>query len=134
MSPSKTLSAAMALAALTVSLHAQSTPILDQSDGAPFNAAAGFLATSGIDVAQTFTVGLAGMLSQVAVNIARTADTTAPLFVEIRTTAGGIPDAVDGQVLLSTPLSAALVPIAGPTTAGPLSSAAFAFINVDLSA
>jgi hypothetical protein len=134
MSLRKNLSAAMMLAASTLSLHAHSAPILDQSDGAPFNAAAGFLAASGIDIAQTFTVGLAGTLSLVSVNIARTADTTAPLFVEIRTTVGGIPNAMDGQVLLSTPLSAALVPIAAPTTAGPLSSAAFAFINVDLSA
>lgn len=128
------LSAATTLVALTLSLHAHSTPILDQTDGGPFNAAAGFLATLGIDVAQTFTVGLAGTLSLVSVNIARTADTTAPLFVEIRTTVGGIPNAVDGQVLLSTPLSAAQVPIASPTTAGPLNGPAFAFINVDLSA
>ena len=134
MSLRKSLSATMTLAALTLSLHAHSTPILDQTDGAPLNGAGVFLATLGIDIAQTFTVGIAGTLSQVAVNIARTGDTTAPLFVEIRSTVGGIPNAVDGQVLLSTPLSAAAVPIAGPTTAGPFSSAPFAFVNVDLSA
>jgi hypothetical protein len=59
--------AALALTALTLELPvALAAPVLDQRMDNPLTNAAGFLADGAIDIAQTFTVGLAGRLARLA--------------------------------------------------------------------
>jgi hypothetical protein len=122
--------------AMTVVRPADAASVLDQSSGTlPTNGFGGFIADFGIDIAQTFTVGIGGILSGVDVAVARTgSDPVQNLIVEIRSTSGGVPGAAVGTVLASAALTPAAIPdFGGTTTSGPYDLNAFAFIHVDLS-
>lgn len=118
-----------------VDRRADAAPMLDQSNGTlPAFAFGGFIADFGIDIAQTFTVGVGGLLASVDVAIARTSsDPVQPLTVEIRSTTAGAPNASSGSVLASVSIAASAVPdFGGTTTMGPYDLSQFAFLSVDL--
>ncbi len=115
-------------------LVANAGVVLDQENAPPLTGAGGFIRETGIDIAQTFTVGTAGRLSRLEFSIARTADTNVDLTVEVRSTTGGVPDPTNAGILLSTTLSRSLVNVLGPTTAGPFDFSQFAFVGVDIDA
>jgi hypothetical protein len=117
-----------------IPMSANATVMLDQSwDGGPVTTAGGFVTNLGIDIAQTFTVGLNGILDHVDISIGRTADTNANLRMQIRTVTGGFPDTAPGAVLGTFFINAALVPVIGPTTGGPFNFNNFAFVSADFS-
>jgi hypothetical protein len=110
---------------------------IDQSHGTlPAFFLGGFMADFGVDIAQTFTVGIGGWLTGVEVAVGRTgSDPVLPLIVEIRSTTGGVPDAPLTSVLASGILAPTAVPsIGGTTTGGPYDLSQMAFVFVDLSA
>jgi hypothetical protein len=108
-----------ALAALHVAPPVEATPILDQSFDAPSFLNYGF--GGDIGLAQTFTVGVTGVLTQVDVEIRRDAGIP-DLLLDIRPTIEGVPVASDADALASF-----VIPSAGvPTDA--------AFLSTDLSA
>ena len=88
-------------------LHAQT---LDQTVSSP----GGFLhnVNAAADWAQTFTVGLAGQLTRVDLEVVKEATTTTlPLRVEVRrTTPAGFPGADDVDVLATGSIAASLLP------------------------
>ena len=59
--------------------------VLDQE----FEGSGGAATISQFDTAQTFTVGRAGILTEVQIQIGRSSSTTLPLLVDIRRTVGG---------------------------------------------
>jgi hypothetical protein len=102
---------AMAVLARPVS----AAPVLDQnySPSLDFSAAV----TRGPlyvdeDKAQTFTVGLTGLLDRIEVPVSRHPTTTGPLGLEVRTVIGGVPaaDGVLGSVLASVEISLLGIP------------------------
>ena len=103
---------------------AEAALILDQSQGTtlPPPAFGGPIRNDFIDIAQTFTVGLGGILGRVEVALSRLVDTAGPLNVEIRSTIAGLPDPLSASVVAEGVLTAADVPN-GPQ---------FAFVGVDL--
>jgi hypothetical protein len=116
------LATAVALAAGT-SKSAEAALILDQSHGTlPPPNAGGFINNGGIDIAQTFTVGITGILGRVEVAVTRLATTTGPLSVEIRPVIGGFPNPLNAPILADGLVFPADVPN-GPT---------FGFVGVDL--
>lgn len=120
---------------LAVTSVASGAPILDQSHGAlPPGGHAGFIADFGIDIAQTFTVGIGGLLTSVDLAVAKTgSDPVQPLNVEIRSTTAGVPNAAIGSVLASASIGPAGIPsIGGTTTSGPYDFSQYAFVNVNL--
>ncbi len=132
---SKAMSASKALAGLMTVLFLTATsvaaaPMLDQEyDPAFNNRLLGVGEVSGlgdpdIDLAQTFTVGIAGTLTSVETLIRREAPTTADLLFDIRTTAGGVPTEPDAGVNVLAQLTAPAASI--PTTSG--------FVSFDVSA
>jgi hypothetical protein len=64
--------------------------------------------------AQVFTAGLTGTLDQVELYLSRTADTTAPITVEIRDASGSF---IGTNVLASTTIAATSVPVGVPNAA-----------------
>ena len=104
--------------------HAAAIPVIDQANdtnksGTTLVATfAGFISPG--DRANTFTVGISGLLTQVDLEIQRNAAATDDLLVEIRATTAGAPVDDSGSIL-----SSATVPFASiPTTAG--------FFSVDI--
>ena len=86
---------------------AQLPPVLDQTFEAPPFMRFGFGGDG--ELSQTFTVGITGILTQVAVQIRRDAGIQ-DIVLEIRTTAGGIPVASTGGTLASVVIPNACVP------------------------
>ena len=64
--------------------------ILDQSNVYSFPPG-GLSVDSTFDAGQTFTVGVAGRLAHVDLQVMRFQNTSLPLFLDIRTTSGGLP-------------------------------------------
>ncbi len=124
----------LACLAGAAALPAQAGPVLDQFDNGPRNGYGGIVGAFGIDISQTFTVGLAGRLDQLAVDVARTANAVGDLIVEVRSTTGGVPDAAAASVLASASIAVGSVSVGAATVADPFSAAAFAFHFVDISA
>jgi hypothetical protein len=125
----------IAIAMTILAVPAGAAPILDQSwDGGPVTAAGGFVANTGIDISQTFTAGLHGILSSVQASLGRTANVNAPLTVQIRPTTGGVPNSLNSSALFSFDVPISLIPVIGPTTGGPFDFTQFAFVSVDVSA
>jgi len=119
------LSVAVFLIAVTMPAHA--VPVLDQEHN-PFLNIQGNIGqhSNGFfgDRAQTFTVGITGILSRVEIRVFnRDLVATQPLIIDIRTVVGGVPtEANFGPNILEThSVAAALV----PTTQ-------FGFVGVDL--
>lgn len=100
---------------------AQATVVLDQDyEPGIYNSHATI--NKDIDHAQTFTVGITGILDSIDVYIQRSPQWSDPLLVHVRPTAGGLPLASDASSLAATS-----VPGAGiPTSPG--------FVSIDLSA
>jgi hypothetical protein len=89
-----------------VATTASAAPILDQSFAAPNpNFGAAVLQTQYL--AQTFTVGIAGLLSSVEVAAYATPGETDPVTLSIFATSGGLPT---GAALYSTVFSPAILP------------------------
>lgn len=98
--------AALVLAVSGTGAHA--APILDQSFTVnPVNRGAAVYAL--ISRAQTFTVGMSGVLSQVDLQLGRAAGTTADLTVEVRRTSSGLPLLGAGDLLGTATVTAAQV-------------------------
>jgi len=99
---------AVALLTITASTGASdAAPVLDQSfDPGPAGTASGI--SGEVDKAQTFTVGLAGTLARVDVDIQRAdATVTDPLLFDVRaTTAGGAPIESNSTTLASLSIPA----------------------------
>jgi hypothetical protein len=116
--------AVMAAGLAGTAKFAEAALILDQSHGTtlPPPAFGGPIRNNFIDIAQTFTVGLAGVLGRVEVAVSRLVDAAAPLNVEIRSTIGGLPNPLSASVVAEGVLAPADVPN-GPQ---------FAFVGVDL--
>lgn len=112
----------------------QAAPVVDASyvGGATNRFFAGPVDGNGLNLAQTFTVGLAGALTHVDVYAARTGDTTAPLILEIRTTTAGAPDRLASAVLATANVPASAVPVAGPDFNGTNDYTVASFVGVDL--
>jgi hypothetical protein len=104
--------------------------MLDQSwDGGAVVIAGAFVkdgGADGIDIAQTFTVGITGRLDHVDLSLASLAATNADLRVQIRTVTGGLTDTGPGAELGTFFIDAADVPVLG-------SFAVFKFISADFS-
>jgi hypothetical protein len=127
---------ACALIACLAPTLASASVVLDQSyDGGPVVSYGGFLSKNSIDIAQTFTVGLGGQLTRVEFSIGRSANTTAPLLVDIRTVdANGVPQTANAPVLASGTVDPADVGVVSPTlVTAPLDTTKFSFVGVDLS-
>jgi hypothetical protein len=65
------------------------------------------------DNAQTFTVGLSGVLSSIHVKVQR--NYGYDLVVDVRNTIGGVPTEANGDVLAATTISASSLPLGTPT-------------------
>ena len=110
-----------AVATLTSAVaRLDAAPVLDQSF-LPSGGARGVINSRPVDWAQTFTVGVGGVLDSVDVQIFRATATTADLLFDIRSTVAGVPIESD----VATLISVALPPARVPTTA--------TFVNVDVS-
>jgi hypothetical protein len=109
--------AAVLAACLSVTPVA-AAPILDQSFDAPSFLAFGF--GGDVHLAQTFTVGLAGVLTRVDLEIRRDSGIPDVLF-DVRPTEGGVPVESDALALVSLTI---------PNTSIPTS---FSFLQVDFS-
>jgi hypothetical protein len=108
---------------IAVASTAFAAPAIDQSHVIS-SSVGGLSILADYSPAQTFTVGAAGKLSKVDVQIGRDSGANGNLSLEIYPTTGGAPS---GSPLFSTPISASSIPIAGP-------SASLPFTSVDLSA
>jgi hypothetical protein len=91
--------------------------ILDQSfdPGTPSAFAAVFGPTSGFgaifqDVAQTFTVGVSGQLTQIDILMTTRGTPPGDLILDVRSTTAGVPNEDDGSVLGSIVVPAATLP------------------------
>jgi hypothetical protein len=85
------ISVAFLVALFSAIGSAQALPVLDQHNEDPFD---GFHAIASVQsVAQTFTVGIPGVLSRIELDIIEgfTGPPTAPLAVQIQTVSGGLP-------------------------------------------
>jgi hypothetical protein len=115
----KALLAAAAIAALwagSVSSLVQAAPIIDQQQ-TQFNAFAGFL-TGGTDVAQTFTVGLAGRLDSISI---------------VAVNGGGGPIGLDLlETLAGVPTTTVIANVVIPITSGNISWITFDFSIADV--
>lgn len=108
MAATQTVAAALLIATVTVPGSVRAAPVLDQS----FDASGGsFLSgiTSSQELAQTFTVGLTGLLTSVDVQI-RNFGASLPLLLDIRSTSGGAPVEPNAPVLASASLPPASIP------------------------
>ncbi len=108
--PKSAILACFALLSIGVG-HSDATPILDQffvADVAGDNT----IIAARFNAAQTFTVGITGVLTSVEVNIAQFELTSAPLVLDIRTTTDGVPTEPDSgsNVLATLTLPAASIP------------------------
>jgi hypothetical protein len=101
--------------------------------GLPPSVAGGFITQNGIDIGQTFTVGLSGELTGVEVAVARSANTTQPLDVEVRSTIGGTPDASDASILASALVEPSSIDTSAPTLSDFFDFNSLNFVFVDLS-
>lgn len=113
------LSPAQAKAALVLDQsHVVSTPTFD------------IAVVSSQSVAQTFTVGLQGILAQIDLQIAQSPNTVGDLLFSIRTVTGGVPNPDDGASLFQTTIPVSGLPIdnglAYPLTSIDVSSAGIA--------
>ena len=77
--------------------------VLDQE----FEGSGGAATISQFDTAQTFTVGRAGILTEVQIQIGRSSSTTLPLLVDIRRTVGGAPIEDNSDTLASVAVAVA---------------------------
>ena len=118
----------LAILVTTLPGPAAALPILDQEYDPTIDRLLGIGQVEGqadpdIDLAQTFTVGITGILTSVEVLIRRESGITEDLLFDIRTIAGGVPTEADAgaNVLANTSLSAAGIPLASE------------FVSVDLS-
>lgn len=127
---------ACALLACFMASTASAAVVLDQSfdGGMPITGYGGFLSKNSIDIAQTFTVGVEGELNRVEFSIGRSANTTAPLFVDIRVVdPSGVPQAANAPVLASATLDPSAVGVVSSTlVVSPLDTTKFSFVGVDL--
>lgn len=108
----------MVFGADCVPIAAQDPPVLDQSFDAPSFLSFGFGGES--HLAQTFTVGITGVLRRVDVEIRRDAGIPDLLF-DIRPTIGGVPVESDAAALANVVIPSASIPTD------------FTFVSVDLS-
>lgn len=95
--------------------------ILDQDYG-PSHNAFGPVNRDG-DRAQTFTLGITGILCRVDISVSRRDGTVEPLWVDVRATEGAVPVEPDSPVLATGTVPASSVPSPSP-----------AFVSADLSA
>jgi hypothetical protein len=65
---------------------------------------------------QTFTVGLAGSLTRIDLQLGRDASANQPLQFELRTTSGGLPNLTPQALLFSTSINPSAVPVLTTTT------------------
>jgi hypothetical protein len=101
---------------------AHAAPILDQENvvtranfnGAFFIGQVGIPNTVDVQLAQTFTVGVAGTLARVEVQVNRATVTTVPLVLDIVRTNAGVPD--QAAVLASLSIPADAIPLGGTFT------------------
>ena len=84
-------------------------PILDQSF-LPGGGGRAIINSRPVDWAQTFTVGVGGVLDSVDVQIFRASTTTADLLFDIRSTTAGVPNESNVATLASVAVPAAGVP------------------------
>lgn len=84
-------------------------PVVDQQCIAPIQAA--LAVTAGYSWGQSFTVGLAGPLTQIDFQLGRNANTSQPLQVELRLANGDLPDPDPSGLLFSGSIAAADVPV-----------------------
>jgi hypothetical protein len=83
-------------------------PTVDQQCLAPIQAA--LAVTAGTSWGQSFTVGLAGPLTQIDFQLGRNASTSQPLQVELRLANGDLPDPDPSALLFSGSIAAAMSP------------------------
>lgn len=125
--PKNTFAISALIAGLFVSTHVTAATV-DQNfvttDNPNNNSGVG-LAWDGL--AQSFTVGLSGVLDSVSLNVLKLAGTTGDLTVEIRSVTGGTPDPFSGSALASATISNGDIDVFG---AQPY---AFSNIHVDFS-
>lgn len=90
---------------------ARALPVLDQAS----ESGSGLGTLSQPDGAQTFTVGAAGVLAQIQVQVRRNTESSPDLVIDLRPTLGGAPLDDDASALASTTISAASLPLGVPT-------------------
>ena len=104
---------------LTISKSTYATSIIDQSfDAVAAGSYGGLNIQSDQELAQTFTVGISGILSGVDLQVRRS-NASLPdqnLLFDVRPTIGGIPVVDDSLALVSLPISVSDVPIFAPIT------------------
>ena len=102
-----TLVAALLVLAFSAQ-EVRAASVLDQEFSPATSNITGFVGLSNnIDRAQTFTVGITGLLTDVQVRISVDSTTTDPLLFDIRTTSGGAPTEADAGsgILFSTSIA-----------------------------
>lgn len=96
--------------------------VLDQSNVVPTFSADLAVVTS-FSYAQTFTVGVEGVLAQVGVQVYKTSGAVGDLVFDVRTAPNGVPNPADQQSLFRTVIPLAVIPtIDDPFTLVPLTS------------
>jgi hypothetical protein len=93
--------------ALLMAGAAGAAPILDQTHDINLNGGSSIYMNR--DTAQTFTVGIAGLLTRVEVSIRRTNETAADLILDIRSTEAGFPVEDDNLAFATVAIPAANV-------------------------
>ena len=96
------------LASASFAAPAIAIPVLDQSYDA--TTGGGLIISTSQQGAQTFTVGITGLLTRVDVEVENFFNATLPLLLDVRPTIGGVPQEADAPVLANASVAAAAVP------------------------
>jgi hypothetical protein len=119
---------ALSVFCLSLSLGAQCRAgglTLDQSHVVP-GSGADYAVVTTQSLAQTFTVGLSGLLAEIDLQISKNTGATGDLAFTIRTTSGGLPNTDDGQSLFTT-----VIPLSSiPTVDSPFDTVSVTAIDV----